>query len=108
MIRVHLDENVDHALARGLRLRGMDVTTTSDASLIGATDADYISFALRESRVIFTQDQDFLIHHSRGVDHAGIVFCSQGSRTIGAIIRHLLLMNDCLEQSDMRQQLEYC
>ena len=37
MIRLHLDENVDHAVAHGLRLRGIDVTTSTDADLIGAT-----------------------------------------------------------------------
>ena len=30
VIRYHLDENVDHAVAHGLRLRGLDVTTTTD------------------------------------------------------------------------------
>ena len=62
MIRLHLDENVDHAVAQGLRLRGVDVTTTTDANLIGATDIEQLSFALGEDRVIFTQDQDFLRH----------------------------------------------
>ena len=38
MIRFHLDENVHHGVARGLRLRGFDVTTTTDAGLLEATD----------------------------------------------------------------------
>ena len=54
MIRFHLDENVDHAVAQGLRLRGVDVTTTTDVDLIGATDIEQLSFAFRENRVIFT------------------------------------------------------
>ena len=34
MIRFHLDENVSNAIADGLRQRGIDVTTTSEAGLI--------------------------------------------------------------------------
>jgi hypothetical protein len=34
-IRYHLDEHVGNAVAHGLRLRGLDVTTTKDAGLIG-------------------------------------------------------------------------
>ena len=83
MLRLHLDENVDHAVAQGLRLRGMDVTTTTDANLIGATDDQQLSFALRENRVIFTQDQDFLRHHQAGSEHAGIVYSRQGDRSDG-------------------------
>ena len=40
MIRYHLDENVHHAVARALRLRGIDVTTTSEAGLMAAPDED--------------------------------------------------------------------
>src|SRR5262249_34838704 len=60
MIRYHLDEHVDGAIARGLRDRGVDVTTARDAGLLGAPDAEHLEFAMRESRVIVTHDADFL------------------------------------------------
>ena len=107
MIRLHLDENVDHAVAHGLRLRGIDVTTSTDALLIGATDDEQLSYALRETRVIFTQDQDFLRHHQAGTEHAGIVYSRQGARSIGEIVRFLQFMNDCLEPTDMRGKVEF-
>ncbi len=37
-IQFHLDENVDPAIADGLRRRGISVTTTRDAGLVGARD----------------------------------------------------------------------
>ena len=107
MIRFHLDENVDHAVASGLRLRVVDVTTTSDARLIAASDPEHIAFALKENRVIFTQDQDFLRYHRAGEEHAGIVYAKQGAHTIGAIVRFLCFLSDCLEPEDMRGQLEF-
>ena len=107
MIRLHLDENVDHAVAQGLRLRGVNVTTTTDVNLIGATDIEQLSFALREDRVIFTQDQDFLRHHQAGSEHAGIVYSRQGARSIGEIVRFLYFISDCLEPGEMRGKVEF-
>ncbi|MCH7751417.1 MAG: DUF5615 family PIN-like protein [Planctomycetes bacterium] len=107
MIRFHLDENVDQAIAHGLRLRGLDVTTATDADLIAAADLEHITFALAENRVIFTQDQDFLRHHSAGDEHAGIVYSHQGVRSIGEIVRYLHFLSDCLEPQDMRGLLEF-
>ena len=37
-IRFHLDENCPHAIAEGLRRRGIDVTTTPEVDLISASD----------------------------------------------------------------------
>jgi predicted nuclease of predicted toxin-antitoxin system len=88
-MRFHLDELADHAIARGLRLRGIDVTTTTDAGLLSATDEGQLSYALREGRILFTSDDDFLQLNAEGVDHAGIAFCAPESRSIGQIVRYL-------------------
>ncbi|MHC5935374.1 DUF5615 family PIN-like protein [Nostoc sp.] len=58
-IRFHLDENVSNAIADGLRRRSIDVTTTSGKGLIGISDGEQLHFAMSESRVIFTHDDDF-------------------------------------------------
>ncbi|MBW4675980.1 MAG: DUF5615 family PIN-like protein [Desmonostoc geniculatum HA4340-LM1] len=57
-IRFHLDENVSNAIAEGLRRRGIDVTTTLEAGLIGASDREQLHFALSQNRVIFTHDSE--------------------------------------------------
>ena len=73
-IRYHLDENVHGAVANGLRLRGIDVTTASDAALLGASDAEHVAFARSQGRVIVTHDDDFLRLHAESIEHAGIVY----------------------------------
>jgi predicted nuclease of predicted toxin-antitoxin system len=80
VIRFHLDEHVDPAIAAGLRARGIDVTTTIEAGLESATDETHLQFALGEGRVIFTQDRDFLRLHAAGAPHAGITYCEQQTR----------------------------
>ena len=107
MIRFHLDQHVANAVAVGLRLRGIDVSTTHQAGLQDAEDLAHITYAVADGRVNFTQDDDFLRHHHVGVRHAGIVDSKQGSRSIGEIVRYLKLMNDCLNAEDMIGQIEY-
>ena len=46
MLAFHLDEHMDHAIAHGLRGRGIDVTTTTEAGLLGADDAGHIAFGV--------------------------------------------------------------
>jgi predicted nuclease of predicted toxin-antitoxin system len=55
-MRFHLDEHVAHAIAAGLGRRGIDVTTTTDASLLLAPDEDHLAFAKRDGRVVVTND----------------------------------------------------
>ena len=71
-MRFHLDENVDHAIAYGLRRHSIDVTVTSEVGLLHATDEEQLAFARDNARVIVTHDEDFLIMHSQGIPHAGI------------------------------------
>jgi predicted nuclease of predicted toxin-antitoxin system len=106
-IKFHLDENVSNAIAEGLRRRGIDVTTTPEEELIAILDEAQLEFALSQTRVIFTQDTDFLRMNQTGVTHAGIVFCSQGSKSIGEIIRGLVLIWELLEPTDMFGKVEF-
>ncbi len=106
-IRFHLDENVSNAIAEGLRRRGIDVTTTPELSLIGISDKAQLEFALSQKRITFTQDTDFLRMHQTGITHAGIVYCSQGNKSIGEIIRGLVLIWELLEPLDMFGRVEF-
>jgi predicted nuclease of predicted toxin-antitoxin system len=106
-IRFHLDENVAAALAAALRLRNIDVTTTNDARLAGASDHAQLSFAEAAGRVIVTQDDDFLRLHAAVVGHAGIVFCLTEHRNIGKLVRGLTLIHDVLLPEEMHSRVEY-
>ncbi|MEZ6070871.1 MAG: DUF5615 family PIN-like protein [Pirellulales bacterium] len=106
-IRFHLDEHVDHEIATALRTRGIDVTTTTAAGLLHADDEDHLAFALREKRVIFSNDQDFLRLHGRGIRHAGIVYCARGSRSTKEVVRALCAIHDCFAVDEMAGKVEY-
>ena len=100
-IRFHLDENVGHAIAEGLRRRGIDVTTTPGEGLIAASDREQLEYAYSKGRVLFTHDADLLRLHQAGVFHAGIAYSLQGRRSTGEVIRGLVMIWELLEPEEM-------
>ncbi len=86
LIRFHLDENISTSIAEGLRRRGVDVTTTADAGLMGADDAAQLAFAAAHGRVVVTHDADFLRLHAEGTVHTGIAYCFVGALTVGELL----------------------
>lgn len=106
-LRFHLDEHINPAIASGLRRRGIDVTTATEANLLGATDEAHLQFARQSVRVMVTHDDDYLRLHARGNQHAGIAFCRQGTRSVGEILQTLILISDLLLPDEMKNEVVY-
>jgi hypothetical protein len=106
-VSFHLDEHISTALAHGLRHRAIDVTTTADAGLVGAADREHLAFATAAGRILITQDIDFLRLHASGVHHAGIAYCHPQSRSVGEMLRRLVLLHAALSPEDMQNRVEY-
>ncbi|MGL4880886.1 MAG: DUF5615 family PIN-like protein [Waterburya sp.] len=106
-IRFHLDENVDPDVAKGLRRRGIDVTTTVEMNLLGQPDEVQFDFVYRQQRVIVTHDTDFFRLAIQSSDHWGIAFCNKGTRSIGEIIRSLILIYEVFTLEEMKGKVEY-
>jgi predicted nuclease of predicted toxin-antitoxin system len=94
-------------VAAGLRRRGVDVTTTPEAGLLEATDEMQTAYAVGEGRVIFTQDEDFLAIHASGTSHPGFVYCKKESRSIGDMIRGLILLWEIYEPEELAGRVEF-
>ena len=107
VIRFHLDENVHLAIASGLRRRGIDVTTSKEAGLIGASDSEQLSYAWQEGRVLVTQDTDFLAMASQVEQHAGIAFARKGLRSVRRVIEQLELIHGVMSAEEMQGHIEY-
>lgn len=106
-IRDHLDEDVDPAIAEGLRRLGIDVTTSQEVGLLGALDPIQLAFAHSRGRVLVTHDDDHLMLQSRGVEHSGIAYCHRLRRSIGEIIDALSLLWELCEPDEMVNRVEY-
>jgi len=105
-IKFYMDEHVPPAVTRGLQLRGIDVTTTHETGMLGASDGTLLAYALSLERVLFSQDEDFLTLHQQGVPHAGVAYAPQQT-PIGRLVRGLLLIHDILTAEEMRGRVEF-
>lgn len=106
-IRFHLDEQVNPAIAKALRSRGIDVTTALSVGLYSADDFQHLVFAQSDGRVIFTHDSDFLRIHASGHPHSGIVYCHPNNRSIGQIVRALVSIWETSEHGQTLNRLIY-
>jgi predicted nuclease of predicted toxin-antitoxin system len=106
-IKFHLNEHSDSAIATALRRHGIDVTTTPEMGLVGATDEQQVAFAFAVGRVILTKGSDYLRIDALGTPHAGIAYCHQHTRSIGEIIAGLILIWEVYAAVEFAGQVEY-
>ena len=103
---ISLDESVPNVIAKGLRMRGIDVTMSSEKELMGVSDEEQLAYALLQGRVIFTFDDDFLVLASMGLEHCGIIYSHQ-RQAMGKIISNLVLVWECLDSDYMYGNVEF-
>jgi len=106
-LRFHLDENVSHAVAHGLALRGIDATTSTDAKLLGVADQRQFDHAVQTGRMLLTHDQDFLRIAAQIAEHPGIAYCPPEHRSIGQIVLRLVHLWRTMTAEQMRGRIEY-
>jgi uncharacterized protein with PIN domain len=105
-LRFHLDEHVARAVAVALRNRGVDVTTSAEAGLLGASDEAQLDYAHAQQRVLLTNDTDYLRLHAAGWAHSGIVFIGN-QLSIGQVIRFAALLHDLLAPAEMAGRVDF-
>jgi len=93
MLRFLADESCDFAAVRALRTEGFDVLSVAETSA-GADDEDVIALALRERRILLTEDKDFeQLVFAAGSKSAGVVlirFPARARSTVGARMLDLI------------------
>lgn len=105
-IRFYVDEHIARSVVAGLKRRGLDVVTTHEAGMRGASDEEQLAFSTQGQRVMVTKDDDFLRLHARGFEHNGIAFVP-GDASIGVIVRGLVLIHLILDDDEMRNHVEF-
>lgn len=105
-IKLYTDEHVSRALVKGPRQRGVDVLTVIEAGMLGASDEEHLAYALKEERILFSQDDDFLRLHAAGAAHAGLVYARQ-QIPLGEAILGLMLVHELMTPDEMRGHVEF-
>ena len=106
-VRFQLDEHLPHAIARSVRRLGIGVSTGEEAGTVGMSDGGLLAYCLAEGRVLVTNDNDFLALRLQGASHAGIVFCKQGSRSVGELVDFLALIAGVYSSEEMANRVEF-
>jgi len=91
MASLYVDEHVALAVIRALRRAGHDPVRFRDYFPEGTSDDLHFERAIKEGRVLMTQDTDFLGLSAKvlaeGKHHPGIVYWPQGLYRLGQVIR---------------------
>ena len=108
IVKFHLDENVNPAVAEGLRLRGLNATTTVGRRLLHASDDKQLRVSTASQRVLVSHDVTTLpsLHAAwlaAGREHTGIVLAP--ARPVGALVRALAALAREVDGAELRSQL---
>ncbi len=112
-LRLYVDEDAgENAVVQGLRARGIDVLTTVEANLCGATDEDQLAFATQQRRSIhsFNVGDSARLHGEhleQGIDHVGIIVVPDQRYSIGEKIRRLAGFVSRVTAEEMVNRMEY-
>src|SRR6266702_3192035 len=114
MLRLLVDENVNHDLVRGvLRHRpDLDLVRARDVGLNQTDDREILAWAAQEQRVLLTHDVNTMTRFAierieRGDPMAGVFIIHQEGAALSAIIDDVLLIAEYTETSDWANQIHY-
>src|SRR5438445_7408435 len=109
MLRVFVDQDFDHDILRGLRLRlsKIDVVTALQAGLDRKSDPEILEWAAEQSRVILTHDRNTMPGYAyqrvqKGKPMAGI-FLVPRDMPVGQAISELEVLIDCSLDGEWEQ-----
>lgn len=101
-----------HALVRGLRARGVDVSTALEESMIERPDEAHFIFAAEANRTLYSFNVgDFYHLHSKFSaetrEHAGLILSRQQQFTVGEQLRRLLRLIATVPAEEMKNRVEF-
>ena len=110
-VALYMDEHIPRPITEELRRRGVNILTVQEDNLQGTADVDLLDRATELQRVIFSQDQDFLIEANlrqfNGVSFTGVIYARQTRVSIGDCIRDLEIIAKASEPEDLANRVQY-
>lgn len=113
MLRLLIDQDLDHDILRGLirRIPRLDAVTAFDIGMSEATDLQLLGWAAQEGRVIVTHDRRTMPAHaadlmSKGKHIAGL-FVALRSLPLHQVIEDLELMISCSKNDEWVNIIRY-
>lgn len=110
-MKIYADENVEEAIVKGLRRRGVEIGSARELGHVGKNDEFLLQHAKQTGAVILTHDADLLsIAHRWSKDdreYHGILYSHIQDLSIGECIRRVDLVVHLLTEEDMKNHIEF-
>lgn len=110
-VSLYMDQNVSRSITVGLRLRGVDVITAYEDNANFMSDPDLLNRAYELNRVLFTQDDDFLVEAARrqkkGIPFRGVIYAHQLRISVRECVDNLEIIAKVGEMEDMTDKLQF-
>jgi len=110
-IALYMDHQVPRAITNALRLCDVDVLTAYEDGANTLSDPALLDRAGELERVLFTQDDDFLVEATKRqreeISFQGIIYAHQLHISIGACINDLEIIAKLGESQDFINHVEY-
>jgi Domain of unknown function (DUF5615) len=109
MLRLFIDQDFDHDILRGLRLRlpTLDAVTAREAGLDRKSDPEILAWAAAKDRVVVTHDRNMMTRHAydrvRRAESMPGIFIVPREMSIGALIADLQVLVECSFDGEWKQ-----
>ena len=113
MLRLLIDQDLDHSILRGLLLRvsNLDVVTAHQVGLSNASDPEVLAWAAKQERIIVTHDRRTMPYHAtsriaRAEKVAGMVVVSK-QLPISRVINDLEIIVSCSDMFEWENTIKH-
>lgn len=110
-VSIYMDVHIPLLITEGLRRRHIDVLTSQDDGTTAMDDELLLDRVTALSRLLFTQDQDFLRiasdRQGAGIPFAGILFAHQQGASLGRIVDDIEVIAACGEAAELANRVTY-
>jgi predicted nuclease of predicted toxin-antitoxin system len=113
MLRLLIDQDLDHDILRGLirRIPQPDAVTAFEIGMSAATDSQLLTWAAQDGRIIVTHDRKTMPTHAaalmgEGQNIAGLIVVPR-SLPLQQVIEDLELMITCSENDEWANVIRY-
>ncbi len=109
MLKIYTDENVEIAIAQGLKRRNIEAWSANELNNIGLSDEQQLVFATQHQACLFTYDTDFFNIAKEWARtekiHDRIFYIHPLNTTIGETIRKLKQYAELFDLEDVKNQI---
>jgi hypothetical protein len=113
MLRLLIDENLDHRILPGVRFRlpNLDFVIVQNTDLKGAKDPPLLAWAAEQNRILVTHDRKTVPKHAyeraeKGVPMPGVIAVPD-TLAVGQAIEELVTIIECSEQHEWENLVIY-